>query len=181
MVHWLADGLANQVPQRQVDRRQDAVRQGGQVQALPFAQRSPDALVEEWVLADEHWLDDGLHRGALDVPDIVALNAVVGRNAQETLSGFVFVAGMSVSVLVAHGSRAIPKMLERDVDDLHPTTLVAARRAVEWISARRVKQRRPSASTAERPQPHPPPIIVYGMGGVATLASSPARQPSVSL
>ena len=49
--------LAGQVPEREVDHGEDAVMQGGQVEALALFERLPKAFAVERVLADEDGLD----------------------------------------------------------------------------------------------------------------------------
>ena len=72
-VDRLSDALADQVPQGEVHRGQDTVRQRRQVETLALFELPPDALVVERVLADQNGLDDledgaGVHRADVVAP-----------------------------------------------------------------------------------------------------------------
>ena len=122
----LVDGqpgdLAAEVPQREIDGGEHAVRQGRQVEALALLEAVPEHLAVERVLADEVRLDDALDGARVGDAEVVAADALVGGDGQEGLDGLVLVAGrggVAVAVGVADGLRQVREAGDGDVGDLH--------------------------------------------------------------
>ncbi len=116
-VHRLAQDLAGQVPQREVDRGQNAVADGAQVQSLAFVECAPQVLAIERVLAAQHRRDDVVDDVRVDGAEEDTARTIVSSDGEHRLRRLVGLARMAVAVSVADDARGIAEALDGNVSD----------------------------------------------------------------
>ena len=125
----MAEGAAGEVPERLVDRRQDAIGEAT-VPTLHLHEVLPDRLAVERIAADDEWLHDvgdDVWRGA----EAVARDALIGDHFEEGLRRLGRRAGVVVALAVARGVRGVAEAAGNEVDDLHggfPSGVASCRR-----------------------------------------------------